>query len=95
MSRAARAGRRSPIARAYPNARVDGIDLDEPAIEQADATPPRPRSPIASTFHARDAADPALEGAFDLSDGLRGRARHVATGAVLGAARRLLARAGR
>lgn len=45
---------------------MDGIDLDEPAIEQA-------RRNVAGTevadriaFHVRDAADPALRGAFEL-----------------------------
>jgi len=54
------------IARAYPNAVVEGIDLDDPAIAQA-------RRNLAETdvadrvrFHARDAAEPALQGAFDL-----------------------------
>jgi len=54
------------IARAYPLAHVVGIDLDEPAIAQA-------RRNVATTevgdrvsFSARDAADPALHGAFDL-----------------------------
>jgi 2-polyprenyl-3-methyl-5-hydroxy-6-metoxy-1,4-benzoquinol methylase len=54
------------IARAYPKARVDGIDLDDPAIAQA-------RRNLATTevadrvaFHARDAAEPALQGQFDL-----------------------------
>jgi 2-polyprenyl-3-methyl-5-hydroxy-6-metoxy-1,4-benzoquinol methylase len=54
------------IARAYPKARVVGIDLDDPAIAQA-------RRNLAGTevgdrvaFHARDAAEPALQGTFDL-----------------------------
>lgn len=54
------------IARAYPTVTVDGIDLDDPAIAQA-------RRNVAATevadrvaFHARDAAEPALQGRFDL-----------------------------
>lgn len=54
------------IARAYPKVQVDGIDLDDPAIAHA-------RHHIAATevadrvaFHARDAAEPALQGRFDL-----------------------------
>jgi 2-polyprenyl-3-methyl-5-hydroxy-6-metoxy-1,4-benzoquinol methylase len=54
------------IARAYPKAIVDGLDLDEASIEAA-------RTHLAGsgvedrvTFHLRDAADPELAGRYDL-----------------------------
>jgi len=54
------------IARAYPKARVDGIDLDVASIAAA-------REHLAGSdvedrvaFHNRDAADPELEGRYDL-----------------------------
>jgi SAM-dependent methyltransferase len=54
------------IARAYPKARVDGIDLDEASIAAA-------RENLAGSgvedrvkFHNRDAADPGLQGQYDL-----------------------------
>jgi 2-polyprenyl-3-methyl-5-hydroxy-6-metoxy-1,4-benzoquinol methylase len=55
------------IARAYPKARVDGIDLDEHSIEVA-------RANLAAagdlaervSFDVRDAADPGLAGRYDL-----------------------------
>ena len=53
------------IARAYPNAQVDGIDLDEASIAAA-------RENLAGSgvedrvgFHNRDAADPGLQGRYD------------------------------
>jgi 2-polyprenyl-3-methyl-5-hydroxy-6-metoxy-1,4-benzoquinol methylase len=54
------------IARAYPKAIVDGLDLDDASIEAA-------RTHLAGsgvgdrvTFHLRDAADPELAGRYDL-----------------------------
>jgi SAM-dependent methyltransferase len=54
------------IARAYPKARVDGIDFDAPSIDLA-------RQHLAGSgvedrveFHCRDAADPGLAGRYDL-----------------------------
>jgi protein-L-isoaspartate O-methyltransferase len=82
------------IARAYPNARVDGIDLDAPAIEQARRNAAETDVADRVTFHSRDAADPALEGAFDLVtifEAVHDLSQPVA---VLGAARRLLAPGG-
>jgi len=82
------------IARAYPKARVEGIDLDDPAIAQA-------RRNLAATdvadrvaFHARDASEPALQGAFDLVtifEAVHDLSQPVA---VLRAARQLLAPGG-
>ena len=83
------------IARAYPNARVDGIDLDEPAIEQARRNAADTEVADRVAFHARDAADPALQGAFDLVtvfEAVRDMSQPVA---VLGAPAGCSHRAGR
>ena len=82
------------IARAYPNARVDGIDLDEPAIEQARRNAAETEVADRVAFHAGDAADPALEGAFDLVTVFEAVHDMSQPVAVLGAARRLLAPGG-
>jgi SAM-dependent methyltransferase len=82
------------IARAYPNARVDGMDLDAPAIEQARRNAAGTDVADRVTFHSRDAADPALEGVFDLVtifEAVHDLSQPVA---VLEAARRLLAPGG-
>ena len=54
------------LARAYPNAHVDGIDADRASLGRA-------RKHLAGsgvedrvTFHERDAADPGLQGRYDL-----------------------------
>jgi 2-polyprenyl-3-methyl-5-hydroxy-6-metoxy-1,4-benzoquinol methylase len=55
------------IARAYPNIRVDGIDIDQHSIEVARAN--LAAAPEVSTrveFHLRDAADPSFRGRYDL-----------------------------
>ena len=54
------------IARAYPKVRVDGIDLDDPAIAQARRNAAGTDVAARVAFHARDAAEPALQGQFDL-----------------------------
>ena len=54
------------MARAYPKVRVDGIDLDEPAIAQARRNAAATEVADRVTYHVRDAAEPALKGAFDL-----------------------------
>jgi SAM-dependent methyltransferase len=54
------------IARAYPNARVDGFDLDEASIERARANAAAAGVADRVTFQVRDAADPALAGRYDL-----------------------------
>jgi ubiquinone/menaquinone biosynthesis C-methylase UbiE len=54
------------IARAYPRVQVDGIDLDEPAIAQARRNAAATEVADRVAYHARDAAEPALQGAFDL-----------------------------
>ena len=54
------------IARAYPNALVDGIDLDEPSIELAQRNLAGSGVEDRVTFSVRDAADPGLAGRYDL-----------------------------
>ena len=54
------------IARAYPKARVDGFDSDEPSIAAARALATQNSLSDRLTFTTRDAADPALAGRYDL-----------------------------
>ena len=54
------------IARAYPKARVDGIDLDEYSVERARANLTGSGVEDRVRFELRDAADPELEGSYDL-----------------------------
>ncbi len=54
------------IARAYPKARVDGIDVDEASIEQARKHLVGSGVEDRVTFHLRDAADPELAGRYHL-----------------------------
>ena len=54
------------IARAYPAARVDGIDLDAPSIELARAHAAEYGVAGRVRFEARDAADERLAGRYDL-----------------------------
>jgi 2-polyprenyl-3-methyl-5-hydroxy-6-metoxy-1,4-benzoquinol methylase len=56
------------IARAYPDARVDGIDLDRHSIETAARNLAAADGDLAErvTFEVRDAADPGLAGRYDL-----------------------------
>jgi 2-polyprenyl-3-methyl-5-hydroxy-6-metoxy-1,4-benzoquinol methylase len=54
------------IARAYPKARVDGIDLDPASIDTANANAAATSLTDRLTFAVRDAADPALSGRYDL-----------------------------
>jgi 2-polyprenyl-3-methyl-5-hydroxy-6-metoxy-1,4-benzoquinol methylase len=54
------------IARAYPNARVDGIDSDHASIERARENLAGSGVEDRVTFHERDAADAGLQGRYDL-----------------------------
>jgi SAM-dependent methyltransferase len=54
------------IARAYPKAQVDGIDLDEASIAAAQENLGGSGVEDRVTFHNRDAADPGLQGRYDL-----------------------------
>jgi SAM-dependent methyltransferase len=82
------------IARAYPAVRVDGIDLDAPAIAQAERNAAGTDVEDRVAFHARDAADPELEGAFDLVTVFEAVHDLSQPVPVLAAARRLLAPGG-
>ena len=54
------------IARAYPNATIDGFDLDAPSIEAARRHATAAGVEDRARFEVRDAADPAIEGEYDL-----------------------------
>jgi 2-polyprenyl-3-methyl-5-hydroxy-6-metoxy-1,4-benzoquinol methylase len=54
------------LARAYPNAQVDGFDLDEPSIDQARTNAADSGVADRVSFQVRDVADPALAGRYDL-----------------------------
>jgi len=54
------------IARAYPDARVDGYDLDEASIELARANAEEYGVADRVRFHVADASDPSLDGAYDV-----------------------------
>jgi 2-polyprenyl-3-methyl-5-hydroxy-6-metoxy-1,4-benzoquinol methylase len=54
------------IARAYPQARVEGFDLDPASIAQAQTNAIAEGLADRVTFATRDAADPALAGSYDL-----------------------------
>jgi SAM-dependent methyltransferase len=82
------------IARAYPKVHVDGIDLDEPSIELAKRALAGSGVEDRVTFAVRDAADPELEGRYDLVtifEALHDMSRPVD---VLRALRNLLAEGG-
>jgi 2-polyprenyl-3-methyl-5-hydroxy-6-metoxy-1,4-benzoquinol methylase len=82
------------IARAYPNIRVDGLDLDEASVEVARRNAAAADVADRVTFAVRDAADPALAGRYDLVtafEAVHDVARPVD---VLRAARALLAGGG-
>jgi len=83
------------IARAYPNAIVEGIDIDPESIERARANAREAGlGEDRIRFHLVDAARPDLEGRFDLA--LIVEAVHDMSDpvAVLGSVRRLLAPGG-
>jgi 2-polyprenyl-3-methyl-5-hydroxy-6-metoxy-1,4-benzoquinol methylase len=54
------------IARAYPKALVDGLDLDDASIAAAQENLAGSGLEDRVTFHHRDAADPGLQGRYDL-----------------------------
>jgi SAM-dependent methyltransferase len=54
------------IAKAYPNVRVDGFDLNETSIELARRNAEAAGVADRVSFSVRDAADPALAGRYDL-----------------------------
>ncbi len=54
------------LARAYPAAHIDGIDLDQPSIAEARHNAVAADVTDRVRFECRDASDPALAGQFDL-----------------------------
>ena len=54
------------IARAYPRARVEGIDMDAASIEEAREKARAAHVDDRVNFEVRDAGDPGLAGSFDL-----------------------------
>ena len=54
------------IARAYPKVHVEGFDIDGPSVALAQANAAAEGLADRVNFSMRDAADPALEGTFDL-----------------------------
>jgi SAM-dependent methyltransferase len=54
------------IAHAHPNAQIDGFDLDAPSIERAREHAAAAGVADRTTFEVRDAADPTIEGDYDL-----------------------------
>lgn len=54
------------IARAYPNAEVDGFDLDDASIAVAQSEAAAAGVGNRARFQVRDAADPTIEGEYDL-----------------------------
>jgi ubiquinone/menaquinone biosynthesis C-methylase UbiE len=54
------------IAGGYPKVTVDGIDLDQASIAQAQQLLPASDVADRVAFHCRDAADPELSGRYDL-----------------------------
>ncbi len=54
------------IARAYPNVEVDGFDLDDASIAVAQRDAAAAGVGDRARFHLRDAADPTIDGDYDL-----------------------------
>ena len=54
------------MARGYPNAQVDGFDLDAPSIERAQENANKTGLADRVHFQVRDASDPSLAGQYDL-----------------------------
>ena len=82
------------LARAFPHARVDGIDLDEASVAEARRNAADVGVADRVTFSCREAADPALAGRYDLVmlfETLHDMAHPVE---VLAAARGMLAEGG-
>ena len=82
------------IARAYPNVRVDGFDLDAPSIAMARANAAAAGIDDRVSFQARDAGDPPLAGRYDLVTAFECIHDLPRPVAVLATARRLLAEDG-
>jgi len=78
------------IAKGYPNARIDGFDLDEASVVAARANADAAGVADRVTFYRRDAGDPDLAGRYDLA--LAFECIHDMSNpvAVLGSMRRLV-----
>ncbi|MDX6647176.1 MAG: hypothetical protein QOK40_2903 [Miltoncostaeaceae bacterium] len=82
------------IARAYPDALVEGFDVDAASIEEARANAAAEGLADRASFHVQDASDPALAGRYDLVtifEAVHDMARPVE---ALATVRRLLAEGG-
>lgn len=55
------------LARAYPNARVDGLELDAASVEMANQIAAEEGLADRVTFLVQDAGDPALSGTYDFA----------------------------
>jgi len=55
------------LARAYPKARIDGLDLDTASVAAARENARAAGVADRVSFHARDAGDPALAGQYDFA----------------------------
>jgi 2-polyprenyl-3-methyl-5-hydroxy-6-metoxy-1,4-benzoquinol methylase len=55
------------IAKAYPQARIDGFDLDEASVRAANANAESAGMGDRVVFHVRDAGDPTLAGQYDFA----------------------------
>lgn len=55
------------LAEAYPNAQIDGLDLDEASVRLAEKNAAEAGLADRITFQVRDAADPALAGRYDFA----------------------------
>jgi 2-polyprenyl-3-methyl-5-hydroxy-6-metoxy-1,4-benzoquinol methylase len=55
------------LSRAYPAARIDGLDLDESSVADARRNADRAGAADRVRFDCRDAGDPALAGRYDLA----------------------------
>ncbi len=82
------------IARAYPNVRVDGFDLDEASVAAARANAEAAGVADRVRFHVRDAGDPDLAGQYDFALAVECIHDMPNPVSVLGAMRRLVGEAG-
>jgi 2-polyprenyl-3-methyl-5-hydroxy-6-metoxy-1,4-benzoquinol methylase len=82
------------IAKAYPNVRVDGFDLDDASVRAATANAEASGIADRVKFEARDAGDPALAGRYDFALAIECIHDMSNPVAVLGAMRRLVGEGG-
>ena len=68
------------IAHAYPNAEIDGFDLDEASIAVASEHAAAAGVGDRVRFEVRDAADPTIAGDYDLVHGDRDAPRRARSG---------------